>query len=62
MAKNLVFFDWQNLGHVGFMVAKDMSYFKTDVVAVLNYYNDKCSASTRKSNFKLGNLKCKDKS
>jgi len=59
--KNIVYFSWQNLGHVGFMVAKDMSYMKEDLVAVLNYFNDKCSQATLNSTFRIGNARCRKK-
>ena len=38
----IVFQKEYKLGHLSFLVAKDMSYFTTDVMAVLNHYNGVC--------------------
>ena len=46
------------MGHDSFAIAKDMTWFSVDVMAVLNYFNDKCSSSTMKSAFDMGNLRC----
>uniref|UniRef100_A0A7S3ITW3 Uncharacterized protein n=1 Tax=Strombidium inclinatum TaxID=197538 RepID=A0A7S3ITW3_9SPIT len=48
------------LGHMSFLIAKDMSYFDVDLMAVLNHYNEKCDPSTLNSNFTEGNDKCRE--
>lgn len=58
LKNNVVFFRTYNMGHDSFAIAKDMSWFTVDTMAVLNYFNDKCSMATMKSAFDLGNLKC----
>lgn len=46
------------LGHTSFVIAKDMSFFTVDAMAVLNHYNDKCDPSTSGSKFTEGNDRC----
>ena len=49
---------------MSFLIAKDMSYFTVDVMAVLNHYNNKVSLEECKktigSNFEPGNAKCQE--
>jgi len=33
--KTLVFYEEYDIGHLGFLLARDMSYFRTDVVTIL---------------------------
>jgi hypothetical protein len=54
-----MFYHQYYLGHMSFAIAKDMSWFDVDVMAILNHYNGKCSKSTLNSKFELGNEKCK---
>ena len=57
--KDTVFFYHQYyLGHMSFAIAKDMSWFDVDVMAIVNHYNNKCDSSTLSSNFDAGNIKC----
>mmetsp|Transcript_15426 Transcript_15426/g.26089 ORF Transcript_15426/g.26089 Transcript_15426/m.26089 type:complete len:108 (+) Transcript_15426:1104-1427(+) len=56
--KNVVFYKEYLLGHMSFLIARDMSFFTEDVVAVVNHYNKKCSWDTLGSNFVEGNEKC----
>jgi pimeloyl-ACP methyl ester carboxylesterase len=46
------------LGHMSFAIAKDMSFFTVDAMAIFNHYNEKCDASTLNSRFEVGNEKC----
>mmetsp|Transcript_35515 Transcript_35515/g.54332 ORF Transcript_35515/g.54332 Transcript_35515/m.54332 type:complete len:452 (+) Transcript_35515:19-1374(+) len=43
---NVVFNHEYYLGHMSFGIAKDMSWFEVDLMAILNHYNDKCDAKT----------------
>ena len=54
-----VFYHQYYLGHMSFAIAKDMSWFDVDVMAILNHYNGKCSESTLNSKFEIGNEKCR---
>jgi len=47
------------LGHMSFAIAKDMSWFTVDTMAIVNHYNNKCDESTANSKFVEGNEKCK---
>jgi hypothetical protein len=38
MSKAVFFYHEYNLGHLSFMVAKDMSYFTVDAMAIINRY------------------------
>lgn len=59
--KNTTIFNHEYyLGHISFAIAKDMSWFDVDVMAIMNHYNGKCSPSTLNSNFTVGNEKCKE--
>ena len=45
--KNTTIFNHEYyLGHVSFAIAKDMSWFDVDVMAIMNHYNGKCNEST----------------
>jgi hypothetical protein len=56
MKETTVFFKGDyDLDHFSFAIAKDMSFFTKDAMAVLNHYNYKCHESTLKSNFNEGN-------
>lgn len=46
---------------MSFAIAKDMSWFDVDTLAILNHFNGKCSLSTINSNFTVGNEACKAK-
>jgi len=59
LGKNVVFNHEYYLGHMSFAIAKDMSWFDVDVLAILNHYNEKCEESTLSSNFELANEKCR---
>lgn len=37
---------------MSFAIAKDMSWFDVDVMAIMNHYNSKCDLSTKNSLFK----------
>lgn len=54
-----IFYQQYYLGHMSFAIAKDMSFFTVDSMAILNHYNDKCSDETINSNFKAGNQRCR---
>jgi hypothetical protein len=54
-----IFFHEYYLGHMSFAIAKDMSWFTVDTMAIVNYYNGKCDSETINSNFTVGNEKCK---
>jgi pimeloyl-ACP methyl ester carboxylesterase len=56
--KSLVFSHEYRLGHLSFAIAKDMSFFTVDTMALINHYNGVCDAATSGSNFTEGNLKC----
>jgi hypothetical protein len=43
---------------MSFAIAKDMSWFEVDVMAILNHFNSKCSDTTKGSNFIIGNTVC----
>lgn len=58
MQKNIVFDHSYYLGHLGFAVAKEMSWWTVDAMAIINHFNNKCDASTLESNFQAGNEKC----
>lgn len=53
-----VFYYMYYLGHMSFAIAKDMSWFGVDVMALLNHYNDRCDPTTYGSHFTVGNEKC----
>jgi len=44
---------------MSFVLAKDMTWFKKDAMAVLNYSNGKCDPKTSDSSFETGNYECK---
>lgn len=54
-----VFYHMYYLGHMSFAIAKDMSWFTVDTMAIVNHYNNKCHESTASSKFTIGNEKCK---
>jgi len=56
-----IFYHQYYLGHMSFAIAKDMSWFDVDVLAILNHYNAKCDEKTLNSNFEAGNDLCKEK-
>jgi hypothetical protein len=56
----VIFFHSYYLGHMSFAIAKDMSWFTVDVMALLNHYNSKCDPETLNSNFEEGNKKCRE--
>lgn len=54
--KDTIIFDHEYyLGHMSFAIAKDMSFFTVDTMAILNHYNGACDESTKDSLFKIGN-------
>lgn len=55
-----IFYYMYYLGHMSFAIAKDMSWFGVDVMALLNHYNDICDESTINSKFEIGNKKCRE--
>ena len=59
LSYNLLFHKEYNQSHMSFVLAKDMSWFRKDAMAVLNYSNGKCDAYTGDSNFETGNYECK---
>ena len=61
LAKTTIFDHEYYLGHMSFAIAKDMSWFDVDVLAILNHYNGKCSLSTINSHYTAGNDACKAK-
>jgi len=45
--KETIIFDHEYyLGHLSFIIAKDMSFFTVDTMAILNHYNGVCDEST----------------
>jgi hypothetical protein len=48
------------LGHMSFAIAKDMSWFTVDTMAILNHYNGICDESTIDSKFETGNEHCRN--
>ena len=46
------------LGHMSFAIAKDMSWWTVDAMAILNHYNGICDKTTQGSRFEIGNQKC----
>ena len=59
LKKHTVFYHQYYLGHMSFAIAKDMSWFDVDAMAILNHYNGKCSESTTDSKFEHGNERCR---
>jgi len=45
---------------MSFAIAKDMSFFTVDAMAILNHYNDRCDKSTLDSKFEAGNKVCRE--
>lgn len=58
LSKSLIFNHQYHLGHMSFAIAKDMSYWTVDVMAIINHYNAKCDPETANSKFTEGNNKC----
>ena len=59
--KDTIIFDHEYyLGHMSFAIAKDMSFFTVDTMAILNHYNGSCDPFTKDSLFEIGNEKCRD--
>lgn len=58
LSKSLIFNHEYHLGHMSFAIAKDMSWWTVDAMAIINHYNGKCDSSTAGSNFTEGNKKC----
>lgn len=54
-----VFFNEYYLDHQSFAIAKNMSWFTVDAMAIINHYNGKCSETTMNSKFVAGNQKCR---
>ena len=54
----VIYYKQYYLGHMSFLMAKDMSFFTKDVMAILNHYAGVCDESTADSNFEVGNKKC----
>jgi hypothetical protein len=52
LKKSIIFNHEYYLGHMSFAIAKDMSWFSVDVMAILNHYNNKCDVSIEYSLFK----------
>ena len=61
LKNHTVFYHQYYLGHMSFAIAKDMSWFDVDAMAILNHYNGKCSLSTINSHYTAGNDACKAK-
>ena len=60
MPESSVIFNHQYyLGHMSFAIAKDMSWFEVDLMAILNHYNNMCDPKTINSKFEPGNEKCR---
>jgi len=58
--KDTIIFDHEYyLGHMSFAIAKDMSFFTVDTMAILNHYNGVCDENTKDSLFEIGNEKCR---
>lgn len=45
---------------MSFAIAKDMSFFTVDTMAILNHYNEKCDEKTMNSKFEIGNERCRE--
>ena len=60
MSYNLLFKKEYKQSHMSFVLARDMSWFRKDAMAVLNYSNGKCDEETADSNFEIGNYECKN--
>ena len=60
LQKTIIFNHEYYLGHMSFAIAKDMSFFTVDTMAILNHYNGVCDESTKNSLFEIGNEKCKN--
>ena len=58
MKDTVIFYHQYYLGHMSFAIAKDMSWFTVDVMAIVNHYNNRCDKSTISSKFDMGNIKC----
>lgn len=58
MKSKVIYFQMYDLAHMSFSIAKDMSWFTVDVMAILNFHNAKCDASTQSSKFEIGNNAC----
>jgi hypothetical protein len=59
MKEQTVYFDGDlDFDHMTFAIARDMSFFTKDALAVINHYNNKCDPSTADSKFMVGNEKC----
>ena len=43
---------------MSFAIAKDMSWWTVDAMAILNHYNGICDPATANSRFEVGNRKC----
>ena len=54
-----IFYYMYYLGHMSFAIAKDMSWFTVDTMALLNHYNGMCDQSTLDSNYLEGNEACR---
>jgi hypothetical protein len=54
----IVFQKEYTLGHLSFLTAKDMSYFTTDVMAVLNHANGVCDKTIQNSHYEYNNAAC----
>jgi len=54
----IIFQKEYNLGHLSFLIAKDMSYFTKDVMAVLNHANGICDETIQDSAFEFNNSAC----
>lgn len=59
MKDTLIFNHEYYLGHMSFAVAKNMSFFTVDTMAILNHYNGVCDEATKDSLFEIGNEKCR---
>jgi len=45
--KDTIIFDHEYyLGHLSFVIGKDMSFMTVDTMAILNHFNDVCDEST----------------
>ena len=54
----IVFQKEYELGHLSFIIAKDMSYFTNDVMSVLNHANGVCDETITESAYEFNNAGC----
>jgi hypothetical protein len=54
----LIFNHEYYMGHMSFVIGKEMSFMTVDTMAILNHYNGVCDESTKESKFEEGNQRC----